>query len=68
MVSLEKITHGKFFEMYLKRLIDPKNREKNGEQIWIELESWHLKKKGCNKFKSYGTFKKEKSNYYKNNR
>ncbi len=63
-----KLSNTKYFDKYLKMLINPKNREKNGEKIWEELEEWHFLKTGLNKFKSYGTFRKEKSLYYAANR
>jgi len=45
-------------------VVNEKNRDKNGEAIWNELEEWHLKKFGFNRFKTYGHFRKEKSIYH----
>jgi hypothetical protein len=53
-----------YFNRYLKMVVNEKNRDKNGETIWMELEEWHLKKFGFNRFKSYGHFRKEKSIYH----
>ena len=59
-----KMSQTKYFEKFLKMMLLPKNREKNGEQIWKELELHHFEKYGCNRYKSYGSFKKEKTKYY----
>lgn len=60
------MTKKQYFDKYYKMLLLPKNAELNGEAIWVKLETTHINKYGCNKYKSYNTFKKEKSKYHKN--
>lgn len=62
------ITKRRYFDKYLKMILAPKNRERNGEAIWKDLEEWHFLKTGENKYKTYGTFRKEKSIFHANNR
>ena len=57
-----------YFNKYLKMVISPLYSELNGEAIWNKLESYHLTKYGSNRYKSYSSFKKEKSKYYAINR
>jgi hypothetical protein len=65
MGSLKKMDSNSYFTKYLNMVMDPKNRNKNGEEIWTDLEKLHVKKFGVNKFNSYASFKNEKSRYYK---
>ena len=49
-------------------LIDPKNREKTQEQLYIDLEKWHNKRENVNKCKDYASFRSLKSQWYKANK
>jgi len=53
------ITKYKYFEEFSKLLF--RNSKINGEKVWELLEIWHTEKIGKPRFKTYGTFKKEKS-------
>jgi hypothetical protein len=53
------ITKYKYFEKFSKLLF--RNPDKNGEKVWGLLEKWHTEQMGKPRFKTYGTFKKEKS-------
>jgi hypothetical protein len=64
MGSLKKMDSNSYFTKYLNMVMDAKNRNKKGEEIWADLEKLHLKKFKCNKYLSYGSFRKEKSKYY----
>lgn len=57
-----------YFDKYLKMIGSPLNAKLNGEAIWEKLEIYHLFKYGVNRYKSYSSFKKEKSKFYKINR
>jgi aromatic ring-cleaving dioxygenase len=59
-MSLGKI---QYFEKFFKIISKPKTPEMTGEDFWIELENWHEKKTGERKYKSYQTFKNEKSKF-----
>jgi hypothetical protein len=55
------ITKYKYFEKFSKLLF--RNPDKNGEKVWELLEIWHTETMGKPRFKTYGTFKKEKSKF-----
>lgn len=57
-----------YFDKYLKMIGSPLNAKLNGEAIWQKLEIYHLFKYGVNRYKSYSSFKKERSKFYKINR
>lgn len=61
------ITHTKYFEKFIKMLMNPANRDKKGEQIYDELELWHIGKTGYRKCKDYASFRSLKSQWYKRN-
>lgn len=65
---LNNISVSNYFEKFLKMLIDPKNKEKTLEQLYIDLENWHQKKTGRNKCKDYASFRSLKSQFYKANK
>ena len=44
------------------------NRNKSGEDIYNELEEWHIKICGESKCKDYASFRSLKSQYYKASR
>lgn len=58
----------KYFDKYLQMIILPLNAKLNGEAIWLKLENYHINKYGINRYKSYSSFKKEKSKFYAKNR
>lgn len=57
-----------YFNKYLKMIVLPDNAKLNGEAIWQKLEIYHLLKYKVHRYKSYSSFKKEKSKFYKINR
>jgi hypothetical protein len=63
-----KMKKKQYFDKYLKLLLLPQNAELNGQQVWIKLEAQHICKYGVCRYKSYNSFKKEKSKYYSLNR
>jgi hypothetical protein len=63
-----KMSKKEYFDKYLKMIVLPDNAKLNGEAIWQKLELYHLSKYGVNRYKSYSSFKKEKSKFYKINR
>jgi hypothetical protein len=63
-----KMSKKEYFDKYLKMIVLPDNAKLNGEAIWQKLELYHLLKYGVNRYKSYSSFKKEKSKFYKINR
>lgn len=62
------MTLSQYFNKFIKMLIDPKNREKTQEQLYIDLERWHNKETGKNKYKNFETFRVMKSTWYRNTR
>lgn len=62
------MTLSQYFGKFIKMLIDPKNREKTQEQLYIDLEKWHNKRENVNKCKDYASFRSLKSQWYKANK
>lgn len=63
-----KMSKKEYFDKYLKMILSPVNAKINGEAVWNKLEVYHLGKFGANRYKSYSSFKKEKSKFYAKNR
>ena len=59
------MTQTKYFEKFIKMFMSSENRNKSGEQIYNELEEWHIKLCGSRKCKDYDSFRSLKSQYYK---
>jgi hypothetical protein len=62
------VTIDKYFNRFIKMIQEPKYKDKNGEQVYEDLEKWHEKKTGKRRCKDYNSFKSYKSQYYKMNR
>ena len=62
------VGHNEYFNRYLKMIMAEKNRNKSGEQIYQDLEAWHVAKTGKTKCKTYESFRSLKSQWYKANK
>lgn len=62
------MTQSQYFNKFIKILIDSNNRDKTQEELFNEIEKWHFKQTGKNKYSNYETFRVMKSTWYRNSR
>lgn len=63
---MRQISHETYFNKYTKMLMNPLNKNKSGEDIWLLLEAWYKDQTTEYRCNTYSSFRAQKSKFYKN--